>query len=153
MHKTILVPLDGSELAECVLPHVEAMAQGCGADKVVFFQVVEPLPTPPSNLFKENELVAQHLQNMSAAESYLNSITARFKSDDVTFESKTSEGAVSETLVDYITNNDVDLVMIATHGRSGASRWAHGSIADRVLRHSCAPVFMVRAPGCAPDRP
>jgi nucleotide-binding universal stress UspA family protein len=44
----------------------------------------------------------------------------------------------------------VDLIIIATHGRSGVSRWVWGSVADRILRSSCVPVLMVRAPGCVP---
>jgi len=56
-------------------------------------------------------------------------------------------GNVSDSLVDYVDANEIDLVLIATHGRSGLSRWVRGSIADRVLRSSRAPVLMVRAGG------
>jgi nucleotide-binding universal stress UspA family protein len=45
-------------------------------------------------------------------------------------------------------NNDFDLIIIATHGRSGVSRWVWGSVAERILRSACVPVLMVRAPGC-----
>ncbi len=59
-------------------------------------------------------------------------------------------GGVAEGIADYATKNDADLIIMATHGRSGISRWVLGSVADRVLRSSCVPVLMVRAPGCEP---
>ena len=59
-------------------------------------------------------------------------------------------GKPAEVLADYAAKNKVDLIIIATHGRSGVSRWVWGSVADRILRSTCAAVFMVRAPGCVP---
>ena len=55
-------------------------------------------------------------------------------------------GKVTESLIDYASNNDVDLIIIATHGRGGISRWVRGSVADRILQTSSAPVLMIRAP-------
>ena len=54
---------------------------------------------------------------------------------------------LTEKLIDYAERNDVDLILIATHGRSGVRRWVRGSIADKVLRAANIPVLMVRAPG------
>ena len=53
-------------------------------------------------------------------------------------------------IAEYATKNEIDLIVIATHGRSGVSRWVWGSVADRILRSACVPVMMVRAPGCVP---
>jgi nucleotide-binding universal stress UspA family protein len=60
------------------------------------------------------------------------------------------EGKVAETLADWVEKNNVDLIIIASHGRSGISRWMMGSVADRILHSVCAPVLMIRAPGCIP---
>ena len=60
------------------------------------------------------------------------------------------EGKVADTLSHWAEKNEVDLIVIASHGRSGVSRWVMGSVADRVLRSACVPVLMIRAPGCAP---
>jgi len=57
-------------------------------------------------------------------------------------------GRVVEELANFAEKNQIDLIIIATHGRSGVSRWVWGSVADRILRSSCVPVLMVRAPGC-----
>jgi nucleotide-binding universal stress UspA family protein len=60
-------------------------------------------------------------------------------------------GKTAPSLAEYANKNKVDLVVIATHGRSGVSRWVMGSVADRLLRSLHTPVLMVRAPGCTPS--
>jgi nucleotide-binding universal stress UspA family protein len=57
------------------------------------------------------------------------------------------EGRVTECLVDYTGKNDIDIILIATHGRGGVTRWVRGSVADKILRSANVPVLMVRAPG------
>jgi nucleotide-binding universal stress UspA family protein len=160
MYRKIMVPLDGSELAECGLPHVEAIARGCGVGEVVFVRAVEHvhLPSGPftdvSTIFTEEdaEQTRKHLDagNKSAAQDYLAQVASRVKLDGIKVQTEILSGNVAESLADYATNNDVDLIIIATHGRSGVSRWVWGSIADRLLRSACVPVLMVRAPGCVP---
>jgi len=85
---------------------------------------------------------------VSEAEIYLKALVQGSKFNGAEVESQVKMGHVAETLVDYATAHGVDLIVIATHGRSGASRWVWGSVADRILRASCVPVLMVRAPGC-----
>jgi len=152
MYKKILVPLDGSELAECVLPHVESIANGCGVQQVVFLRVVERL-----NRFCDLEgCVTQETMNnidadnKEAAEKYLSQLIERTRYDGISVKPEAIAGPPGESIADYATKNSIDLIVIATHGRSGVSRWTWGSVADRVLRSACVPVLMVRAPGCAP---
>jgi nucleotide-binding universal stress UspA family protein len=57
---------------------------------------------------------------------------------------------VADNLADYATKKEADLIVIATHGCSGVSRWVYGSIANRIFHSACVPVLMVRAPGCIP---
>jgi nucleotide-binding universal stress UspA family protein len=152
MYKKIMVPLDGSELAECVLPHVEAFIEGCHVKHFVFVRVVEPAtvfysgdyPMSP-DLLKEKEKAAQGI-----AAEYLDRVLDRLKHKDAELFSKVLVGHVAESLVDFAGENNFDLILIATHGRSGVKRWVRGSIADKVLRSSAIPVLMVRAPG--PER-
>ncbi len=153
MYKKILVPLDGSELAECVLPHVESIAKGCSAQKVVFLRVIEPFRMPSgeaSVVFSDTDVKRIDSDNKTNAKSYLGQIVSRAKYDGVTVESEIITGRAAESIVDYVTKNEVDFITIATHGRSGVSRWVWGSVADRILRSACVPVLMVRAPGCVP---
>jgi len=86
-------------------------------------------------------------EEKSSAANYLKEVINRVKQSGIKYKTDVLVGKVAESLVDYAEANDIDLVLIATHGRSGVSRWVRGSIADRVLRSSRVPVLMVRADG------
>ena len=150
MYRKILVPLDGSELAECVLRPVGDLVRGCEVENVVFLRVVEPL----ISMFYENaalsprELDSIETMRRDNAQKYLNDVVSRVRyavSTEVVFG-----GAAAEGIIEYARENSVDLIVIATHGRSGVRRWVWGSVADRVLKAARVPVLMVRAPGCFP---
>ncbi len=154
MYKKILVPLDGSELAECVLPHVESIAKGCGAQNVVFLRVVEPFYMSGAGgagvYFSEKDMQRINSEDKAAAETYLSQLVKRTKDYGVEVQPEVKTGRAAESISEYATKNSIDLITIATHGRSGVSRWVLGSVADRILRSACVPVLMVRAPGCIP---
>ena len=156
MYNKIMVPLDGSELAECVLPHVEAIASGGQVHQVVFVRVVNPIRLPGSVPargdfgFTEKDRQQLEKHRKDAAEAYLKKILDSLDVKGIKPSYATLEGKVADSLVDYAINNNVDLIVIASHGRSGVSRWVLGSVADRMVRSSCVPVLMVRAPGCEP---
>ena len=153
MYQKVMVPLDGSELAECVLPHVEAISKGCGTRNIVFLQIVEPFQPRggTGHIFSEGEVERINAEHKAAAEKYLAQLLSKVGYEGVNVESEIISGIpAAEGIADYATKNGADLVVIATHGRSGISRWVLGSVADRILRSSCVPVLMVRAPGCVP---
>ena len=149
MYEKIMVPLDGSEFAECVLPHVEEFIKGYPAANVVFMFVVQPVAVSfggdyvvSPEILKERELA-----DKSAAKDYLNQIIHRFKHVGVELHSEVLVGRAADSLADFAEKNNFDLVLIATHGHSGVKRWVRGSVADKILRSSNIPVLMVRAPG------
>jgi nucleotide-binding universal stress UspA family protein len=160
MYKKIMVPLDGSELAECVLPHVESIAKGCGASNVIFFYVVEPVHLPVGTgsaggeAFTEADAAKirkdEDERHKKAAKQYLDDIKKRGKYDGADLKTEVIMGKPADSIAEYAEKKGVDLIVIATHGRSGISRWVYGSVADKVLRSACVPVLMVRAPGCTP---
>ena len=151
MYLHILVPLDGSELAECVLPHVNAMAKMLkGREKISLVRVVTPLRLYES---VESALPPEERQRLEAdsvklAKSYLDQVATKLNLDEVTVETVVLFGQVTEQLIDFVEKNGVDLIIIATHGRSGVSRWFAGNVADRLIRSSRVPVLVVRPPGC-----
>lgn len=151
MYKKIMVPLDGSELAECVFPHLETIVKGCDSPKVIVVQAVEPFSIPYGielwqfTSIKQVEEFGTHQK--AEAEKYLKEVVARLKKTGINAKAAVIYGKAGEALSDYATKNKVDLVIIATHGRSGISRWVWGSVADRLVRSVPAPVLMVRAPG------
>jgi len=151
MYKKILVPLDGSELAECVLPHVEIFINECKISNMIFLRVVQP--TPPSFIptqagMEEFKKIGEmdEARKINAGK-YLKQTADKFKNQTTRLHTEAILGNVPETIIDYVENNQVDLIIMATHGRSGVSRWVRGSVADKVLHASSVPVLLVRAPG------
>lgn len=152
MYQKIVVPLDGSELAECVLPHVEAISKGCEVKDVILVRAVEPLDLQPGTYmaFRGDELLRIESGRKSEAEEYLKKVKKQLEKSGIRVRSEVLAGKAGESLAEYASKNGADLIVIATHGRSGISHWYWGSVAERILRSACVPVLMVRAPGCFP---
>ncbi len=152
MYQRILAPLDGSPLAECVFPHLENLAAGCQVKEVVLVRVVEPFRQVTSSeyVFKPEDVARIDEEAKAAAQAYLRAATTKIKLNETAVKTELLTGNPAEALAAYAARNKVDLFLIATHGRSGVSRWVWGSVADRILRSACVPVLMVRAPGCFP---
>jgi len=152
MYKKILVPLDGSDLAACVLAHVESIVKGCAVQDVVFLRVVVPF-TRRSALgayVTEEEMQRINSEHRAAAENYLSQLVNQTKYGGVAIQPEVLVGNEADSIIDYANKNGVDLIAIATHGRSGVSRWAWGRVADRVLRSARVPVLIVKSSGCGP---
>ena len=154
MYHKIMVPLDGSELAECVLPHVEAFINQCQIRTIVFVRIIESITPAIAGEYaiSMDDLKTRESARKSEAEEYLKHVISRFQSDETTLQTEVLVGRAADRLADYAENNDVDLILMATHGRSGVSRWVRGSVADRILRAASIPVLMVRAPGTPTDK-
>lgn len=151
-YQHVLVPLDGSELAESVLPHLEAVASNCQITTVELVRVVPPLEMHykaalPIDPKQEKQINTAALKE---AENYLLKVKAKLNSSRMNISIKVLPGEVGDQLVGYIEKSGADLLIIATHGRSGVSRWVWGSVADKLLCTSCIPVFIVRPPECKP---
>jgi len=153
MYDKILVPLDGSKLAECVLPHVEKLAKGCDAKEVILLRVCEPpaissdYPASRPISWEENvERMTAYSQQQCSL--YLEDVEKRLGDLGLNVRSESRLGNPAAEIVDYASENEVDLIAMASHGRSGPSRWAYGSVADKVFRSTCVPILMVKAPGC-----
>jgi nucleotide-binding universal stress UspA family protein len=150
LYQKILVPLDGSKLAECALEHVKTIAAGCSVPEVILFRVVEPNPAA-SEALSEGAFMYEELndQMRQLAEQYLTGITARFRQElasDV--HSSLAYGYAANEILEYTAKNKVDLIVMTSHGRSGISRWLFGSVAERVSHHSTIPVLIVTPSGC-----
>jgi len=149
MYQHIMVPLDGSELAECVLPHVESIATGCSVSRITLVRIVTPLHMYGGTETRLSPEERKHLEedSIKVATAYLEEQAKQLRDKGALVETTVLFGNVFDKLYDYITENEVDLVIIATHGRSGVSRLFLGSIADRLLHQAPVPILMVRAPG------
>jgi nucleotide-binding universal stress UspA family protein len=167
MYKKIIVALDGSELAECVLPHVESISKSEGSEEVIFITVTERFDKIVSNNDDYQPIVAfadrrftnkkfdleptANIPNVTGkilkqAQRYL----AKIAEDELKKGVKASivglMGEAAEQIVDFAAIEKADLIIMASHGRSGFRRWTMGSVAEKVFHGSSVPILLVKAP-------
>ena len=154
MYTKILVPLDGSELAESVFPYLEWFIKVSKVNEVVFLRVVEPFQTPGSIEGavppEERKRIEEDAAKLAA--EYLDKVAGRFKTDKIKVKPLVLLGKPVKVIADYVARSDVDLIIMATHGYSGIHRWVSGSKADEVLHAATAPVFLVTPKDKPPDK-
>lgn len=146
MYKKILVPLDGSNLAECALGHARGIATGCGVPEVDLLFVVEEIPATAGVTYSKS--IEGQGKLKAWGKNYLAKVEKSLVGEGIAARSIVLEGKPAEVILDYARKNKVDLIIMATHGRSGPARWALGSVADKVLRYSTVPVFIVTPGEC-----
>jgi nucleotide-binding universal stress UspA family protein len=143
LYRKILVPLDGSGLAEVALRHAESLAWQCGAE-IILMRVIHmawPLSAPDMNV--ERRLDVDRIQ--AAALTYLKGICGELRAKKITAHKVVMNGPVADTIVDYARQEGVDLIVMCSHGGGGFSRWVFGSVAEKVLQGAPCPVLLVRA--------
>jgi nucleotide-binding universal stress UspA family protein len=141
--RRILVPLDGSPLAEQILPTVTRLARSLSAE-VTLFQV--PIAYVSGWMTGEWYVPIQGVLETADedTEAYLSAAASRLEGQGVEVTTATAIGSVANCIVEYAAVNDIDLIAMCTHGRTGLARWALGSVADRVLRAGGKPILLVR---------
>ena len=144
MYQTILVPLDGSKRAERILKHVEALAH-CFNARVIFLQVV----TAP-NLVGYDEsgilLYSHNLEQLAKeTKSYLNSLKGEFREKGIEAKTCVVGGGVVEQIIDCALKENVDLVAMTSHGRTGLARAFYGSVTAGVLNLIDRPLLIIRS--------
>ena len=157
MYNKILVPLDGSKLAECALPHAEELARGHNMREVILVSATEQVRArtrapEARELYHsaEPEVMVTFGKKEGEAHRYLNRVAETLKTKGIKSRTEVLPWPPAEAIAAYAEGDSADIIVMSTHGRSGPSRWAYGSVADKVLRSSCVPVLLVRAPGCVP---
>ena len=148
MYRKILVPLDASDLAECSLVHVKAIAKGLQVPEVVLLSVMEPVNPAVIGQANIGILRDAEKQVREVAEAYLAEVADDLKEAGVAAQGVVLSGRPDEEILDYVSKNQVDLIIMSTHGRSGVTRWLFGSVADRVIHHASVPVMVVSPAGC-----
>jgi len=151
--ENILVPLDGSPLAEAVLPHIEALAKQGGLEmSALLLRVCEP----PVLLADYPEAIQrltweEHVKKATAAAEktcrvYLGDVEKRLGAVGVKVHS--TEAALGDNVADriaeYLNKHPCDLIAMTTHGKSGASEWPYGRVVDRLIKTTDVPLFLVR---------
>jgi nucleotide-binding universal stress UspA family protein len=144
--RRMLVPLDGSHLAEAVLPVVTRLADSCGATIVLMHLIERGAPTTVHG--------ERHLTNPADAEAYLSDLAQRLVGPGRTIEHHTHEvpvGDVAKSIAAHVAEHGIDLIVLGTHGEGGIRDAIWGSIAQQTLQHSTVPVLLVR--GGSPGQP
>lgn len=152
--RNLLVPLDGSELAESVLPHVEALAKQRGVEnlEVVLLRVAET-PSIPSYYGPELSGVSlnwgeymqqEEVRRKKSSIDYLETIESQLKGKNINVRSEVVEGKATDEIINYANDNPHSMIVIASHGRSGLSRLVYGSVTASLLTGVTCPIFMVK---------
>jgi nucleotide-binding universal stress UspA family protein len=151
MFKQILVPVDGSILAERAFPAAEAIARA-GDATVHLVRVIEPIAIPWTSYdtlvpdpVAELNYTAIAEEQTAAAVDYLDAARSRFEAAGIEVHTAHPQDDAASALLDYEQEAGIDLVVICTHGYTGFNRFAFGSVAEHLLRHGRAPVLLVRA--------
>ena len=143
-------------MAECILSHVDGFTSDCGVETITYVRVVKPAGflSIAQNVDAESEpkeyesmmisLDRIEKKRVSLAARYLEGIVNRFKQNGIEYKKEVLVGKISKSIINYTESHGVDLILMATHGRSGVKRWLHGRTADMLLRLSRIPILSVR---------
>jgi nucleotide-binding universal stress UspA family protein len=146
MYSTILVPLDGSKRAEAILSHVEEMAKKLGA-RIILLTCVEQKLLYPGDLEisamvqKEEDMV----QQIETAKSYLQKVQTKLEQQGVKVSTTVMQGPPVQAILAVAAQEKVDLIAIASHGRSGLGQVFYGSVAAGILQRADRPLLVIRA--------
>jgi nucleotide-binding universal stress UspA family protein len=141
MFQRILLPLDGSVLAECVLPHAAALARAYDSELFLLrvqdssAAITRPRPVDPLDWQIRK----------AEAETYLQEIAGRLKNLGLNVQYDLLEGRAAESIITYAHNQDSDLILMSSHGQSGLSPWNVSSVVQQVILRAKRSVMIVRA--------
>lgn len=145
MYKSILVPLDGSPRSELILAHVEALALEFNA-QVILLQVIEPDHSLMGPQDADAEVNIELLRaKRSEIEGYLAGRRGEFRQKGIETDMMVEFGPVVDTIINIANQEAVDLIAMASHGRTGLERVFYGSVAAGVLQRVDRPLLLVRA--------
>ena len=146
MFQHILVPLDGSPLAEAALGPALALADKFGSEITLLRVSVQPyLPTDGLNASYADLIAGLREQALADARTYLATQQGSLRQQGYSVHAQVTElEPVAEAILNVAEADKVDTIVMSTHGRGGLSRWVYGSVADRVLRHAHVPVLLIR---------
>jgi nucleotide-binding universal stress UspA family protein len=142
MYSRIIVPVDGSDIAEQVLPHVEALSKAFGAQVTVLW-VTPPVDTVAGVPVASEEHWQE--EDDALAKPYLQRIEEQLRAGGVQPSVERARGVPAEVIVATAKASGADLITMTTHGRSGIKRLVLGSVAEGVITRAECPVLMVRA--------
>ena len=156
MFRHLLVPLDGSHLAEAALPPAIELASKFNSEITLIWVIQPPhlVMTAANGSVYAQLLMEMRNQSEHDAEAYLRSHQGSLRQQGFVVHTQLTEGEnIANALLEVATSLKIDAIVMSTHGRGGLSRWVFGSVADKVLRYADVPVLLIRAKEETHDRP
>ena len=144
MYHKILVPLDGSKRAEKILDQVEDLAKDDDA-QIILLRVIDQAPSLYSEATQNDEKISLQNQRELAPVDYLEPTDETFKDRRLKVTKRVATGPVVETILNVAEQENVDLIAMASHARTGLPRLIYGSITDEVLHATDRPMLVVRS--------
>ena len=138
MYKSILVPLDGSKLAENILTEVEELA-------VLLHARLNLIYVSKAHVLPGVDPTDAQVRVVNKAKQYLENLKEQLLTKNIDIQIHTPYGNPAAKILEVSRRHDIDLIAMSTHGRSGIGRWLLGSIADKVVRHSDVPILLLRS--------
>jgi len=150
MYQKILVPLDGSDLAECTLFHVESLVKDGSAGEVTLLNIVKvDIPWADMHNGKSFDLEKMRELLLASSRKYLAKVASQLRSKGIKVTTKALEAnRPAQTIMDYSQEKGMDLIVMATHGHTGFKKLLMGSVAFGVLHESHVPVLLIRPESC-----
>jgi nucleotide-binding universal stress UspA family protein len=151
MYRKVLVPLDGSKLAECAMDQVKIMVKEGFAEEVTLLNVVKiDDPYPELSRYGKNfDINAMRKALFASARKYLADVEARLGAEGVRVKTEVVEAdGPAPAITDYAQKNGMEMIVIATHGYTGMKKLMLGSVALSVLHDSHVPVLLIRPQAC-----
>lgn len=147
MFNTILIPLDGSAFAEAALDYALGLARAFDSLLLLVRVVPHPQVVLSEYTFESADLFLELREAaLKEAEEYLKTQASRLGDQGFNAHYQVVEGDnVAEWLLDVAADNQVDVIVMSTHGRSGLQRWVFGSIAEKIIRQAAVPVLLIRS--------
>lgn len=137
-YERILLPLDGSPVAETVLPEVETIAKA-------FKSTVTIIRAYWAHAFPGTDPSEAQIKASEEANNYVATIEKQLKAKGINVNSHTRyEADAAKAILDYCEEFKTDLIMMTTHGHSAVGRWLLGSVAEKIVHYACTPVLMIR---------
>lgn len=150
MFKHILVPLDGSGRAERAIPVAAKLAYASGAT-ITLLRVIDTSPaSSPSAAAKPILIQTVSETDIRMAQSYLDSIVASDTLAHIHVETQAIAGLIAPTILTEAATRQIDIIVLCSHGLTGISRWALGSVAEKVARYGGTPTLVLREAGSTP---
>jgi len=145
MYQKILVPMDGSKGAERILPHAETLATSYGATVILLRVLQKVIIGDGYKNIQYEESMAASRQALREAEAYLEEQAGRLRKKGLRAEKITQMGPVVETILNNAEKKNVNLIAMASHGRTGISKVFYGSIAAGVIHRIDRPLLVIRS--------